>query len=58
MEGSASGTRGVVGIGVVFDSSTRWRVRDDSNQKRHVIWPSQLELETLTRGALLSIRLT
>lgn len=38
MDGIASGTRGVVGEGVVFDSSTRWRVRDDSNQKRHVIW--------------------
>lgn len=38
MVGIASDIRGVVGIGVMVDSSTRWRMIDDSNQKRHVIY--------------------
>ena len=39
MLGIASDMSGVVGIGVVLDSSTRWRMMDDSNKKRHVIYP-------------------
>lgn len=36
--GMASGTSGVAGIGAVLDSSTRWRLKDDSNQNRQVIY--------------------
>jgi hypothetical protein len=39
MVGTASEIRGVAGIGVAWDSSTRWRMMDDSNQKRQVICP-------------------
>ena len=40
IEGFASDTRGVVGRGVILDSSTRWRVKLDSNQNRQVILES------------------
>jgi hypothetical protein len=36
-EGMASAGRGVRGIGVELDSAIRCRVKEDSNQKRHVI---------------------
>lgn len=36
--GIASVIKGDVGIGVTLDSSTRWRMIDDSNQNRHVIY--------------------